>query len=216
MLRATVKSIVRVWNLEDEGKFMTGKLSSSRRVREDNSYDNNLANKGIAKKGYVNTNWFNIRFANKAYNKIKKYNVADNTPITNLDCQIEREPYWSSEEECIKYPKDIRITVFDFDLYTPQQNQEYGDGMDRVPRVEVASQPQYTNTTHQTAPTNFSQGANAYNAQPMTIADMPSHTFEPYPGYNNAQMGQQAYQNQPSVQPSVAQNTVNAEDEVPF
>lgn len=127
-MNGIMRDFFTVWEIDDDGKKAVVRMSSSRKVKEDQ--DQLAIEKGIAKNGYISTSWSFVNFVGKAYNQLKKYEIKSGDRITNLNARIQMEPYWSKENEGIAYPRTPRITVFDFEL--PQQN---GVDLDKAPMV---------------------------------------------------------------------------------
>lgn len=139
-MRAKITTNFKVWDIKEDPNSKDVSLvrvSESRKVR-DNNYDKNLEAHEIAKNGYVSTNWYDFRFIGKAHNQLNKYVQVGDT-ITNLDATLEKEPYWDENSQSIAYPKNVRITVFEFEL--PGGSEEEGQpaktpkNIDRAPRI---------------------------------------------------------------------------------
>lgn len=128
-MNGIMRDFFTVWDIDDDGKKAVIRMSSSRKVKEDQ--DKVAIEKGIAKNGYISTNWNFVNFVGKAYNQLKKYEIKSGDRITNLDARIQMEPYWNEEMQSVSYPKNPRITVFGFEL--PQQN---STNLDKAPEVE--------------------------------------------------------------------------------
>lgn len=149
----TVNSNYKVWKIDiDENKKIAEvQIASSRKVKEENSYDKRLIDKEIAKNGYVNTNWFNVRFIGKAFNQISSYELKEGDTITNLNITFEKEPYWDSENEQVAYPKNVKITVWEFEL--PNGTDSNGSttttpkNFDKAPIVEEGNNKKVESTT---------------------------------------------------------------------
>lgn len=168
------RSYFRVWEIDDKDGVAIVKMSTSRKLKE-NDYDANLAEKGIAKKGYVSTTWSFVRFIGKAYNQLAKHREAieNGTSITNVDFIIEQEPYYGEQPNAVNdainvlekakkvkagvlkketstygvvYPKNIKITVFSFELVGENEEVEEKEikpvvtkpikNLDKAPKVE--------------------------------------------------------------------------------
>ncbi len=148
-MRGKSTSFFKVWEIVDKDGVAEVKLSTSRKIKE-NSYDSNLTEKGIAKKGYVSTYWSFVKFVGKAYNQLNKYNVESGTSITNLDFSIEQEPYYDSTTGSVAYPKNIKFTVFEFELANSEETSEETTtqptttkapkNIDKAPKVEEPSE----------------------------------------------------------------------------
>lgn len=142
MLSTKITSYLKIWEIEDDpntNNVKVVRVSSSRKVKEDSNYDKSLEEHGIAKNGYVSTTWYNLRFVGKAFNQLSKYNVQVGDVITNVEASIEKEPYWDSNNQAVTYPKNIKMTVFGFEL--PGSTSEEGQpaktpkNIDRAPIV---------------------------------------------------------------------------------
>lgn len=130
----------KIWEINDREGYAEVRMSESRKIREDNSYDMSQVQNGVAQNGYIGTNWRFIRFVRHAYNKLKEISVGDT--ITNLSMEISREPYYGDVNAELNaaidllekrnviaqnsvpklqkvygvvYPKNERITVFSFE-----------------------------------------------------------------------------------------------------
>lgn len=125
-MNGTMTDFFTVWEIDDDGKKATVRMTSSRKVRDEEK----TLIEHVAKNGYVNTSWSFVQFVGKAYNQLKKYEIKPGDKITKLNMRIQQEPYWDKENEQVGYPKNPRFTVFDFEL--PQANS--GD-LDKPPVV---------------------------------------------------------------------------------
>lgn len=128
-MNAKTTDFFTVWEIDDDGKKATIRMSSSRKVKDN---ETSLIENKIAKNGYVSTSWSFVQFVGKAYNKIKKYEIKSGDRITNLDLKLQQEPYWDSREQMVAYPKNMKITVFDFEL----PNNDKTGNIDEAPVVE--------------------------------------------------------------------------------
>nr|DAJ39054.1 MAG TPA: hypothetical protein [Caudoviricetes sp.] len=139
-MRVKITDRCKIWEINDKQGTAEIKFSCSRKIKEDSSYDQTLVEHGIAKNGYVATYFSFVRFVGHAYNQLKKIELGDT--ITNLDATIEYEPYWNANDNYIAYPKNPKITVFEFEVYNPE-NQEYSQtrNLDKAP-VVAESAPQ--------------------------------------------------------------------------
>lgn len=147
MLKATITDRCKVWEINDKDGYAEVKFSTSRKIKEDSSYDKLQADKGIAKNGYISEYQSFVRFVGHAYNKLEQIKIGDT--ITNLVADFNREPYWDSNNECVAYPKNIKMTVFSFDIYDPESqnnNQNQNRNLDRAP--QVAEDTQVNNTVN--------------------------------------------------------------------
>lgn len=139
-MRTLITSNLKVWEIKDDPnnpKVSFVRASESRPIK-DTDYDKGLAEKGIAKNGFVSTNWFEIKFVGKANNQLKKYiQVGDS--ISKLEASFDKEPYWNNKEGKIVYPSIPKITVYQFEL--PGGSDEEGQpaqtprNIDRAPRI---------------------------------------------------------------------------------
>lgn len=112
-MNGTMTDFFTVWEIDDDGKKATVRMTSSRKVRDD---EKSLVEHKIAKNGYVNTSWSFVNFVGKAYNQLKKYEIKEGSRITKLNMKIQMEPYWDSKNEVVAYPKNPKLTVFEFEL----------------------------------------------------------------------------------------------------
>lgn len=157
----------KVWEITDKEGYAEIRMSESRKVREDNSYDMNQVNNGVAQNGYIGTNWYFVRFTGHAYNKLKEIQIGDT--ITNLSMDISREPYFGDtnveinaaidlleknniivagsipkpqRKDGVVYPRNVRITVFSFNTleeFDADNNNNYqSKNIDKAPVVETA------------------------------------------------------------------------------
>lgn len=131
-MRVTITDRCRLWEIKDQGKYAEVKFSTSRKVKEDSAFDKNLIEHNIAKNGYVSTYYSFIRFVGKAYNKLK--NIEENATLTNLTCDFAQEPYWNEKEQEVNYPRQPRITVYDFEIFN--WSEQHSNGLDAAPKVE--------------------------------------------------------------------------------
>jgi len=112
-MNGTMTDFFTIWEIDDDGKKATVRMTSSRKVRDD---EKSLVEHKIAKNGYVNTSWSFVNFVGKAYNQLKKYEIKEGSRITKLNMKIQMEPYWDSKNEVVAYPKNPKLTVFEFEL----------------------------------------------------------------------------------------------------
>ena len=140
-MRVTITDRVKVWEINDKDGVAEVKFSTSRKVKEDSSYDQVQVNNGVAKNGYIADYRSFVRFVGHAYNQLKDVQLGDT--ITNLDAEMSTEPYWDSNNNCVAYPKNEKITVFAFEKYNPE-NQEQGStrNLDKAPQVAETPTPQ--------------------------------------------------------------------------
>lgn len=142
-MRTKIIDRCKVWEINDKDGMAEVKFSTSRKVKEDSSYDQIQVANGVAKKGYIADYRSFVRFVGHAYNQLKDIQIGDT--ITNLDADMSREPYWDSNNNCIAHPKNEKITVFAFEKYNPEnQEQDSTRNLDKAPQVAEtpASQPQ--------------------------------------------------------------------------
>ena len=116
-MRVIINDIMKVWKAEISENKADVSFSVSRKVREDDKYDAERIEKGIAKNGYVSTQFY-ATFVGEAFRKIK--DLAEGTRIVNARADFKREPYWNQEMDCVDYPKSGRWTIFDFELVTDE------------------------------------------------------------------------------------------------
>lgn len=121
----------KVWEIEDKNGYAEIKFSTSRKTK-DNEYDNYQLSHNNGKNGYIPTYYNFIRVVGHAYNQLKDIEVGD--AITNIRASLEREPFYSEEEGKIIYPKNYKLTIFEFEKYNFEQNNS--GGIDRAPQVE--------------------------------------------------------------------------------
>lgn len=138
-MNGTMTDFFTVWEIDDDGKKATVRMTSSRKVRDE---EKTLIEHNVAKNGYVNTSWSFVQFVGKAYNQLKKYEIKPGDRITKLNMRIQQEPYWDKDNEQIGYPKNPRFTVFDFEL--PQAN---GGDLDKPPVVAEEKEETEPDTT---------------------------------------------------------------------
>lgn len=132
-MRVRITDRCKVWEINDLDRRAEVKFSCSRKIKEDSSYDKVQAEHGVAKNGYIPTYFSFVKFVGHAYNKLKDVNIGDT--ITEMDATIEYEPYWDSNNECVNYPKNPKITVFDFEIYSPDASNNYNSSLDAAPQV---------------------------------------------------------------------------------
>ena len=134
-MRAIITDRCKVWEINDKEGYAEVKFSTSRKVKEDNSYDKVQIDNGVAKNGYISESQSFVRFVGHAYNKLKEIKIGDT--ITNLKGDLSREPYWDSKNNCIAYPKNLKTTIFEFEIYVPEnENNKAPKNLDRAPQVE--------------------------------------------------------------------------------
>lgn len=114
-MRVIINDIMRVWKADILENRADVSFSVSRKVRENDKYDEERIEKGIAKNGYVSTQFY-ATFVGEAFRKVK--DLEEGTRIVNARAEFKREPYWNQETECIDYPKNGRWAIFDFELVT--------------------------------------------------------------------------------------------------
>jgi len=91
--------IVKIWAVEDKGKFAVVRMSSSRKDKQTNEYKS--------------SNWAFVRFVGEAYNKIKSDGLSEGDLIELHGASISLEPYMDNGEK--KFPKSTSITVFNWE-----------------------------------------------------------------------------------------------------
>lgn len=96
MIYATSNSFFKVWDVQAKENVVTINMSTSRKDKKTGEY--------------VNSSWNYVSFVGKCKEKAEKLNRGDK--ITNLEFGLDREPYYKDNEKL--YPKQPRITVFDF------------------------------------------------------------------------------------------------------
>ena len=134
-MRVKITDRCKVWEINDLDGKAEVQFSTSRKVRENDAYDQIQVDNGVAKNGYISESHSYVRFVGHAYNKLKEISSGD--VITNLEADIRREPYWDSQERCIKYPKNYKMTVFSFEIYNPENynTQVSKTNLDKAPQV---------------------------------------------------------------------------------
>lgn len=153
-MRQVITDRCKVWEINDKNGTAEVKISSSRKVNENNSYDKVQIENGVAKNGYISDYRSFVRFVGHAYHQLKDIKIGDT--ITNLESDSSKEPYWSSNEGDIKYPNSERITVFSFEKYDPEKhNQGSTRNLDKAP--QVAEEPAKEMPSHNhNQPTSYS------------------------------------------------------------
>lgn len=140
-MRVKITDRCKVWEINDKDGMAEVKFSTSRKVKENSSYDQTQVTNGVARNGYIADYRSFVRFVGHAYNQLKDVQIGDT--ITNLDADMSTEPYWDSNNNCVAYPKNEKITVFAFEKYNPE-NQEQGStrNLDKAPQVAETPAPQ--------------------------------------------------------------------------
>lgn len=152
-MRQVITDRCKVWEINDKNGTAEVKISSSRKVNENNSYDKVQIENGVAKNGYIADYRSFVRFVGHAYHQLKDIKIGDT--ITNLESDSSKEPYWSSNEGCIKYPNSEKITVFSFEKYDPEKhNQGSTRNLDKAPQVAEEPKEEVPSHTHN-QPTNY-------------------------------------------------------------
>lgn len=137
-MRVKVTDRCKVWEINDKDGMAEVKFSTSRKVKENSSYDQTQVTNGVARNGYIADYRSFVRFVGHAYNQLKDVQIGDT--ITNLDADMSTEPYWDSNNNCIAYPKNEKITVFAFEKYNPEnQEQGFTRNLDKAPQVAETS-----------------------------------------------------------------------------
>lgn len=127
----------KVWDIKESGNVSEVKFSCSRKVKEDDNYDKVQITNGVAKNGYIATYYSFVRFVGHARNKLANVYIGDT--ITHLEGKLEREPYWDSNTQSVVYPKNYKLTIFDFEIY--DENNSFNNqnkNLDKAPQVEDA------------------------------------------------------------------------------
>lgn len=89
---------VRVWAIEDKGRFATGRVSASRKNQDTGEYDTNFQD------GYVS-------FVGSAYNKIKNINIPEKgVTIKIFSCDVTNKYVQEKQKLYVNY------TIFDFEI----------------------------------------------------------------------------------------------------
>lgn len=142
-MRIKITDRCKVWDINDENGRAIVRFSTSRKIKDDNSYDQVQINNGVAKNGYISSNFSLVKFVGHAYHKLKDIQVGD--VIINLEADLNNEPYWDTKNNCVAYLKNYKITVFDFEKYDPEKHaQGYTKNLDSAPKVEEAPTVQQT------------------------------------------------------------------------
>ena len=144
-MRVTITDRVKVWEINDKDGVAEVKFSTSRKVKEDSSYDQVQVNNGVAKNGYIADYRSFVRFIGHAYHQLK--NIKPGDTITNVVADMSTEPYWDTNNGCIAYPKNEKITVFEFELYDPNAQTQTNPtrNLDKAP--QVAEEPKVAPAT---------------------------------------------------------------------
>lgn len=162
-MRTLIEDRCKVWEINDLNGRAEVTFSCSRKVKDD-AYDKVQVEHGVAKNGYISTYFRYVKFVGEAYEKLKEINVGD--VITKLVSSIEYEPYWSSNEGCILYPKNPKITVFNFKLYDAEaaKNNNYSNNLDSAPQVAEAQKPAETASVNKVQENAMSNAESANSA----------------------------------------------------
>ena len=140
-MRVKITDRCKVWEINDKEGMAEVKFSTSRKVKENSSYDQTQVTNGVARNGYIADYRSFVRFVGHAYNQLKDVQIGD--IITNLDADMSTEPYWDSNNNCVAYPKNEKITVFAFEKYNPEnQEQGFTRNLDKAPQVAETPTPQ--------------------------------------------------------------------------
>lgn len=150
----------KIWNVDDKGKYAEVKFSTSRKLKDKDTYDQTQAEHGVANNGYISEYRSFVRFVGHAYNKVKELQSGD--VITNLQVDEGQEPFYGDtnsdvnaaidllekkgvvSKDSIKrpgkvygvvYPRNLKTTVFDFDMYTPDNTGTQSRNLDKAPQV---------------------------------------------------------------------------------
>ena len=137
-MRVKITDRCKVWEINDKDGMAEVKFSTSRKVKENSSYDQTQVTNGVARNGYIADYRSFVRFVGHAYHQLKDIQIGDT--ITNLDADMSTEPYWDSNNNCVAYPKNEKITVFAFEKYNPEnQEQGFTRNLDKAPQVAETS-----------------------------------------------------------------------------
>jgi hypothetical protein len=107
---------VTIWSVEDRETYSLVKMGSSRKDKRTNEY--------------ANTTWSFVRFVGAAHDKAKGLNEKDR--IVLKGATVAQEPYMKDGEKV--WPKYPQITVFNFEPYVYENNED--GGLDKPPVVE--------------------------------------------------------------------------------
>ena len=133
-MRIKITDRCKVWDVNDENGRAIVRFSVSRKIKDGNQYDQIQIDNGVAKNGYISSNFSLVKFVGHAYHKLKDIQVGD--VITNLEADLNNEPYWDTKNNCVAYLKNYKMTVFDFEKYNPEnQEQNYTKNLDSAPKV---------------------------------------------------------------------------------
>lgn len=95
---ATSDSFFTVWSVEDNGKYSTVKLGTSRKNKQTGEW--------------ANSSWPFVRFVGAAHEGAKQLSERDR--ITNVRFCLDNEPYRDKNNQLV-YPKQPHFVVFSFD-----------------------------------------------------------------------------------------------------
>jgi len=133
-MRALITDRCRIWDINDKETFAEATLKTGRKVKEKDEFDKLRVDNGIAKNGYVPDIHSFVRFVGHAYNKLK--DVKEGDLLTNLTATFSKEAYWSTTENCALYPKNEKVTVFDFEIAdNEEQTKNTNKNLDKAPQV---------------------------------------------------------------------------------
>jgi hypothetical protein len=99
---------VRIWEVEDKGKYSVVKMGSSRKDKTSGEYKN--------------TTWSFVRFVGTAHNNISEFGLKKDDVIVLKGANISQEPYMKDGEK--KYPQNPQITVFNWQHYAPDEERD--------------------------------------------------------------------------------------------
>ena len=128
-MRVKIIDRCKVWEINDKDGYAEIRFSTSRKVKE-NNYDKIQVDNGVAKNGYISTGFSFVRVVGHAYNQLKDISVGDT--ITNMDTEINLEPYWDTNNNCVTYPKSPKYTIFSLEKYVYEAQPT---NFDRAPQV---------------------------------------------------------------------------------
>ena len=127
-MRVRIVDRCKIWDIEIKENVSIVTFSCSRKATENDEK--------IAKNGYVTDYHRYVRFVGKAHKKLENFLVGDE--ITNLEAADETTtPYWDKNSNSIAYPKNQKLTVFDFEKYERRGNNN--TNLDTAPEVEESN-----------------------------------------------------------------------------
>ena len=129
-MRVKITDRCKVWEINDKDGYAEIRFSTSRKVKENSSYDQTQVTNGVARNGYIADYRSFVRFVGHAYHQLKDIQIGDT--ITNLDADMSTEPYWDINNNCVTYPKSPKYTIFSLEKYVYEAQPT---NFDRAPQV---------------------------------------------------------------------------------